>query len=141
LLKIISQKSRVHPPDPTQDFNFMTETRISCTRCGKVKYNTQEESVLGCRVPAIMKESNTNTTTTTGAATKEININDSSKISSKGDDSPTLYQEVSLDDVLTETFQEDTVDMRCGGCGQNVPVLKFVNTIFIYFFLFSSSIF
>lgn len=52
LCKTVQQKEHVTKKDPTQAFDFMTEQRLQCGKCKKVRYQKDQTSCISVSVPA-----------------------------------------------------------------------------------------
>ncbi|CAO0790253.1 unnamed protein product [Mucor circinelloides] len=56
LCKTIQQKEHATKNDPTKAFDFMTEQRLQCGQCKKVRYQKDQTSCISVEVPARHKE-------------------------------------------------------------------------------------
>ncbi|KAG2202020.1 hypothetical protein INT47_006212 [Mucor saturninus] len=58
LCKTIQQKEHISNNDPTKAFDFVTEQRLQCTKCKKVRYQKDKTSSISVSVPAHKIQSN-----------------------------------------------------------------------------------
>ena len=99
LLKLVTRSSHIAPlQDPVQSFRFVTEQRLQCMSCRKVRYRTDEQDNISIPVPVRRKPSIAN-----GAADSE-----------KPKDE---FEPVSLKECLDTFTSAEIVELTCPACG------------------------
>ena len=99
LLKLVTRSSHIAPlQDPVQSFRFVTEQRLQCMSCRKVRYRTDEQDNISIPVPVRRKASIAN-----GAADSE-----------KPKDE---FEPVSLKECLDTFTSAEIVELTCPACG------------------------
>ncbi|KAI0207019.1 ubiquitin carboxyl-terminal hydrolase 14 [Astrocystis sublimbata] len=100
LIKLITRSQHPAPlKDPTQPFRFVTEQRLQCINCKKVRYSTMEQDSIFIDVPL-------------------------EKIpQSEGGDGDT-YRAVTLEQCLNRFTAQEAVELTCPACDSKVGFTK-----------------
>ncbi|GAA5811372.1 hypothetical protein MFLAVUS_004806 [Mucor flavus] len=100
LCKTIQQKEHVTKNDPTKSFDFMTEQRLQCGKCKKVRYQKDQTSCISVSVPARPVQS-----------TEEENV----------------YEPVDFTECLDTFVREEIVDgYNCPNCKEKTTASRCV---------------
>lgn len=94
LFKLITRSPHPGPSqqDPVQSFRFVTEQRLQCISCQKVRYSTDEQDNITISIPATPLSK------------------------SHQEDQKDEYAPVTLHDCLTSFTAPETVDLTCRAC-------------------------
>ncbi|KAF4629358.1 hypothetical protein G7Y89_g8791 [Cudoniella acicularis] len=99
IFKLITRSKHNAPlRDPTQSFRFVTEQRLQCLNCKKVRYRSDEQDNISIPVPI----------------RKLPRDSASSQDDSGGKDE---YQSVTLKECLDSFTSEEHVELTCSACG------------------------
>ncbi|KAI1177250.1 ubiquitin carboxyl-terminal hydrolase 14 [Nemania sp. FL0916] len=100
LIKIITRSHHPAPlTDPTQPFRFVTEQRLQCIDCKKVRYSSTEQDSILIDVPL-------------------------EKLPRRGDEEGDTYQPVTLEQCLDRFTGLETVELTCSACGSKAGFTK-----------------
>ncbi|CAI4214965.1 unnamed protein product [Parascedosporium putredinis] len=85
-------------PDPTDDFRFVSEHRLQCLECKRVRYTTTEQDNIFVDIP---KEK----------------VADESGLTEGGESNPEVYRPVTLNECLDRLTAPEIVELACSACG------------------------
>lgn len=100
LIKLISRSQHPGPLiDPTQPFRFVTEQRLQCINCKRVRYSSTEQDSILIDIPL-------------------------EKIPSSDAEEGDRYQPVTLEQCLSRFTGQETVELTCSACNSKLGFLK-----------------
>ncbi|KAF2271677.1 ubiquitinyl hydrolase [Westerdykella ornata] len=111
LLKLVSRSQHVAPHrNPVDAFSFVTEQRLQCNSCKKVRYSTNEQDNITVPVP-IRRIPKDDTMEVTDSQGKEKEKEE--------------FEPVTLQECLEIFTGDETIDdYDCGSCGRKVSATK-----------------
>ncbi|KAI1118484.1 ubiquitin carboxyl-terminal hydrolase 14 [Nemania sp. NC0429] len=100
LIKLISRSQHPGPLiDPTQPFRFVTEQRLQCVNCKRVRYSSTEQDSILIDIPL-------------------------EKVPSSNGEEGDRYQPVTLEQCLNRFTGQETVELTCSACDSKIGFLK-----------------
>ncbi|KAJ8120436.1 hypothetical protein ONZ43_g2856 [Nemania bipapillata] len=100
LIKLITRSQHPAPLiDPTQPFRFVTEQRLQCINCKKVRYSSTEQDSIFIDVPL-------------------------EKLAQPGEGGDDIYQPVTLEQCLDRFTAQEAVELTCPACASKVGFMK-----------------
>lgn len=102
LCKTIQQKEHASKNDPTNVFDFVTEQRVQCQKCKKVRYQKDQTNCIPVSVPV-------------------------RPIKPKNDEEKVTYEPVNFTECLDDFVKEETVDgYNCPNCNEKTTASRYI---------------
>jgi len=102
--------------DPTLQFRFAMEQRLSCNSCGGVRYRIDEQDAITIPVPAVEKPS----------AAAPMDVDGADGKAKASEPVKVEYESVKVEECLDILTRADVIEYKCPSCNKAVSATKCV---------------